>query len=420
MRTTDTLVVGAGQAGLAASRLLTERGVEHVLLERGRVGERWRSTTWDSLHLLTPNWMNSLPGRPYQGADPDGFISAAAFAEELADYARSFDAPVEAETRVVSLSKSGNCFRAVTDRETWTARTAVIATGWCERPAVPAMAAAVNGDIAQLSPGEYRNPESVPPGGVLVVGASATGVQLADELRAAGRDVTIAVGRHTRVPRSYRGMDIYWWLQRLGVLDKTIDEMPDPVLARREPSLQLVGKADRGALDLAALQSGGVRVAGRLIDIDGSRASFAADLSANVAAADRRMGRLLRHIDRLIDSDGLRDEVFAAQSSQALDQPSVIRDLDLRNAGIRTIVWATGHRRSYPWLRLPVLDRNGEIRQSRGRTPVPGLYVLGQRFQHYRSSNFIGGVGRDAAFVADQITGCVAPTRDCTSAGTGH
>lgn len=419
MPTTETVIIGAGQAGLAASRCLSDRGSDHVVLERGRIGHRWRSETWDALHLLTPNWMNALPGRPYDGDDPDGFRTATAFAEELADYARSFGAPVEEGTRVGSVERRGDCFRVVTNHAVWTAANVVIATGWCDRPAVPAMARALPDDVYQVAPNEYHNSDQLPPGGVLVVGASATGVQLADELRAAGRDVAIAVGRHSRVPRTYRGMDIYWWLERLGLLDKTIDEMPDPVLARREPSLQLVGRPDRRSLDLASLQSDGVRLVGRLTAVEGHRVRVAPDLPATVADAQRRMNQLLAGIEDHIAANGLATEILPAEPSRSIATTPAVEQLDLRASGVSSVVWATGYRRSYPWLLLPVLDRAGEIRQRRGRTPVPGLYVLGQRFQHYRSSNFIGGVGRDAALVAEHIAGRYPVTdgRNCARAG---
>jgi putative flavoprotein involved in K+ transport len=419
MPTTQTVIIGAGQAGLAASRCLSDRGSEHVVLERGRIGQRWRSETWDALHLLSPNWMNALPGRPYEGEDPDGFISATAFADELVDYARSFGSPVEEGSRVAAVERRSDGFHVVTGQTVWTAANVVVASGWCDRPAIPALAGALPDDVYQVAPNEYHNPAQLPPGGVLVVGASATGVQLADELRAAGRDVTIAVGRHTRVPRTYRGMDIFWWLDRLGLLDKTIDEVPDAVLARQEPSLQLVGRQNRRSLDLASLQADGVRLVGRLIRVDGYRIRLASDLSATVADAQRRMNQLLAGIEDHIEANGLASEVLAAEPSPAIAAIPLVRKLELRASGIGSVVWATGYRRSYPWLQLPVLGADGEIRQRRGRTPVPGLYVLGQRFQHHRSSNFIGGVGRDAAFVADHIAGRYPATdgHDCARAG---
>lgn len=419
MPTTETVIIGAGQAGLAASRCLSDRGADHVVLERGHVGHRWRTETWDGLHLLSPNWMNELPGRPYEGSDPDGFLPATAFADELVDYAKSFGAPVEEGVQVEAVDRRGGRFRVATDQAVWSAANVVIATGWCDRPAVPAVAGSLPDDIYQVVPNEYRNPDQLPPGGVLVVGASATGVQLADGLRAAGREVTVAVGRHTRVPRSYRGMDIFWWLDRLGLLDKTIDEASDPALARSEPSLQLVGRRDQRTLDLASLQADGVRLVGRLAGIDGHRIRLAPDLPATVADAQHRLRRLLAGIDDYVEANGLAGEVLAPEPSPAVATEPVVRTLDLPDAGISSVVWATGYRRTYPWLRLPVLDRAGEIRQHRGSTPVGGLYVLGQRFQHHRSSNFIGGVGRDAAVVADHIVGpCpAADERNCARAG---
>ena len=290
----------------------------------------------------------------------------------------------------------------------WRASNVVVATGWCDRPAIPDIATTVSGNIDQIAPAAYRDPSNLAAGGVLVVGASATGIQLAEELRRAGRDVTLAVGGHSRMPRRYRGMDVFWWFDRIGLLDKTIDEQPDAYRARREPSLQLVGRPDHASLDLATVQAAGVQLTGRLLAVDGHRARFAPDLAATVAAGNARMNRVLDQIDRYVDEHGLAREVLDAEPLEPVTVGDVPDELDLAAAGIATIVWATGYRRAYDWLQVPVLDERGEIRQRRGVTPVPGLYVLGQRFQYRRNSNFIGGVGRDAAFVAEHITGSVA------------
>lgn len=403
MRTIDTIVIGAGQAGLAASNCLARRRHDHVVLERGRIGERWHAETWDSLHLLTPNWANGLPGWDYDGHDPDGFMGAREFAAHLAAYAESFDAPVEGGTTIEAVRRHGDQFEVRTDAGTWLASNVILATGWCDRPAIPAMARRLAAHVHQVAPAAYRNPGDLPAGGVLVVGASATGVQLADELRAAGREVTLAVGGHSRIPRRYRGMDIFWWLRQIGVLDKTIDDMPDPHSARREPSLQLVGRPDHRSLDLAALQAAGVRLVGRVIGIDGHRVRLADDLASNVAAADARLTRVLTQIDRHVEEHGLSGEVLRPTRPRPVAVARTTERIDLRADGITSVVWATGHRRPYEWLHIPVLDRRGELRQRRGVTPVPGLYVLGQRFQHRRSSNFIGGVGRDAEDVAAHL-----------------
>jgi putative flavoprotein involved in K+ transport len=409
VRTTDTVVIGAGQAGLAASRCLSDRSVDHVVLERGHVAERWRSERWDSLRLLTPNWMTHLPGWSYTGPDPHGYMTAGEVVRFFEAYAATADAPVHGDSAVVGLrhggTDDGTAFTVETTADSWRCRNVVVATGWCDRPAVPAMASGLDAGIAQVSPSRYRNPGSLPDGGVLVVGASATGVQLADELATAGRHVVLAVGSHSRLPRSYRGMDIFWWLQRIGSLDRTIDDVPDPVAARTEPSLQLVGRPGHRTLDLRSLQAGGVRLAGRLRGLDGTRATFAPDLSRTIACADARMRRVLRDVDAHIDATGLTAEVLDpdAPPSVTVAAGAVDDRLDLGDAGITSVVWATGYRRAYPWLHVPVLGDDGEIRQRRGVTPVPGLYVLGQRFQHFRSSNFIEGVGRDAEFVADHL-----------------
>jgi putative flavoprotein involved in K+ transport len=402
----DTVIIGAGQAGLAMSRCLTDRHIEHVVLDRGRVAERWRSERWDSLRLLTPNWMSRLPGWSYAGQDPHGFMTAGEVVSYLEGYAAA--APVETDSPVELLARTGDGFAVVTGRGHWRATNVVIATGWCDRPAVPPMAQDLDATIAQVPATQYRNPDSVPSGGVLIVGASATGVQLADELVRAGREVVLAVGSHSRLPRSYRGMDIYWWLERIGSLDRTIDELPDPAAARLEPSLQLTGRPDRRTLDLGTLRRAGIQLTGRLAWVDGHAAGFAPDLGRTVATADVRMHRILTEIDGHIDASGLAAEVLDPDPPPAIEigQPArVPLRLDLRERGITSVLWATGFRRAYPWLQVPVLDPRGEILQWRGRTPVPGLYVLGQRFQHHRNSNFIDGVGRDAAIVAEDLVG---------------
>ena len=280
MPTTDTIVIGAGQAGLAASYCLADRGVDHVVLERGRVAERWRSERWDSLRLLTPNWMSRLPGWSYTGPDVHGYMTTTEVVDYFQGYADATSAPVIEHSAVLHLAAGDDGFGVTTTADQWRAANVVIATGWCDQPALPTMARHLDPAIAQVAPAAYRNQGSLPDGGVLIVGASATGVQLADELAVAGRPVVLAVGGHTRLPRLYRGMDIFWWLERIGSLDRTVDQLPDPDAARHEPSLQLVGRPDHRNLDLAVLQKAGVELAGRLTGIDGHHASFAPDLPA--------------------------------------------------------------------------------------------------------------------------------------------
>jgi putative flavoprotein involved in K+ transport len=403
MPTVHTVVIGAGQAGLATSRCLTDAGVDHVVLERGRTAERWRSERWDSLRLLTPNWASRLPGWRYRGPDPDGFMTAAELAAYLGAYADSFAAPVEHDNDVVSVTNAGGGFVVRTAGTTWRAGNVVLATGWCDQPHVPSSAAKLAPGLTQLTPATYRRPAQLPDGGVLVVGAGASGVQLADELAAAGRDVVLAAGQHSRVPRRYRGVDIWWWLDQIGVLALTTDDVGDSFRARHEGSLQLVGRHDHRDVDLSSLHAAGVQLAGRLTVVDGSRVRFAADLPATTMAADDRLTGLLDQIDEHITAHGLDAEVLPAARPAPLSPTDPPEQLDLSDRGIATVVWATGYRRPYRWLHVPVRDGHSEIAQRRGVTAVEGLYVVGQRFQHRRDSNFIDGVRHDASYLARHI-----------------
>jgi len=404
MKRTDTIIIGGGQAGLAMSRCLSDRAVDHVVLERGRVGERWRSERWDSLRLLTPNWQSRLPGFRYDGPDPNGYMTMPEVIDFLERYRRSFDAPVEEGTQVLSVSLREGGYRIATDRGIWEAPTVVIATGQCDTPLVPEFASKLSPDIVQVVPSKYRNPSQLPEGGVLVVGAAASGIQLAEEIHLSGRSVTLAVGRHTRLPRLYRGRDILWWLDQMGVFAETLDQVQDAERSRGQPSLQLVGRPDKSSLDLITLQDEGVKLAGKVIGAEGDEVFFADDLVAYTARADVKLARLLKRIDAYVDTTGLGSEVGPPEPFIPFFWPAPGPDaVDLRARGIRTVLWATGFRRRYPWLSVPVLDDRGEIRHEGGITPVPGLYVLGLQFLRRRNSNFIDGVGTDAMELAEHI-----------------
>jgi len=402
VKNTNTIIIGAGQAGLALSRCLLDRGVEHVIFERGRVAQRW-TERWDSLRLLSPNWMTRLPGFRYEGDDPDAFMTRDEVIRFLSGYATSFGAPVEEQTSVRRVRMTADGWHVVTDNGEWKSENVVIATGHTQETRIPAIAAALSPSIEQMPTSRYRNPSQLPEGGVLVVGASASGVQLADELLRSGREVTIAVGHHTRVPRRYRGRDIMYWLDRTGSLKRPLCDMPEPQEARFEPSLQLVGDVVARNLDLATLAEAGARIAGRLVSVDGALAAFRDDVARTTAAADHQMGRLLQRIDRQIEAHGLEGAVPTERGWSLTPRFDTFAEVDLEAAGIRTILWATGYRRSYPWLEADVLDPRGEIRNERGVTPAPGLFVIGLQFMIRRNSSFIDGVGEDAREVADAI-----------------
>jgi putative flavoprotein involved in K+ transport len=401
MRSITAVVVGAGHAGLAMSRCLGERSIDHVVLERGEVANTWRTERWDSLRLLTPNWQSRLPGYRYAGDDPDGFRTMPEVVALMEDYARTIAAPVQTHTRVSALRRDDAGYLVGTDRGDWQARTVVIASGACNIPCVPRLAETLPAAIRTLTPTQYRNPDQLAPGGVLVVGASASGIQLADEIQRSGRQVTLAVGEHIRVPRTYRGRDIQWWMDAAGVLDQRHDEVDDIARARRVPSLQLVGTPGR-TLDLNALSEIGVRLVGRLAGVADGRLQLSGSLANQCALSDLKMGRLLEAIDRWASANGLDAEPphrFAPTRVPAA--PPLM--LDLGRSGIGTVIWATGFRPDYGWLEVPVLDRKGQIRHDGGVVESPGLYLMGMPFLRRRKSALIDGAGDDARDLADHL-----------------
>jgi putative flavoprotein involved in K+ transport len=416
MHRVDCVVIGAGQAGLAMSRCLTDLGVDHVILERGQVAERWRSERWESLRLLTPNWQSRLPGFHYDGADPDGYMTMPEVIAFFERYAESFAAPVRSGVEVRAVTRDARGFRVDTTRGVWSASSVVIATGYAQEPKVPALARVFPRDMAHMVPTMYRRPSQLERGGVLIVGASASGIQLADELNRHGRDVTIAVGHHTRLPRRYRGRDILWWLDRMGVFDETVDQVYDVEISRDQPSLQLIGHPDHVTLDLSTLRERGVRVVGRLAGIRGDEAEFADDLVTTTAAADIKLASLLHRIDTYIAVHGIEAEAAPNFTPQCLGFAGAETRIGLHAARIRTVLWATGFTRRYPWLRIPVLDERGEIRHSGGITNVPGLYAIGLHFLRRRNSSFIDGVGADARVLSSHLAATLRGDRIAASA----
>jgi putative flavoprotein involved in K+ transport len=323
--------------------------------------------------------------------------------ELLDGYARSIDAPVRTGVSVTGVERQGDGFRVTTDQGTWIAGNVVIATGQNDTPHVPDMARYLSPAVTQLVPTRYRNPGQLPEGGVLVVGAAATGLQLAFEIQESGRPVTLAVGTHTRLPRTYRGRDIMWWLDALGLLDEPATRKSNLDAARKEPSLHLIGCPDHREIDLGTAQDAGVRLVGRALDARGTTLRFADDLSETMGTAQGKLERLLRRIEDHIDASGMEGKLPAPGAIPPIPVPAAPTRIDLEAAGIRTVLWATGYRRRYPWLQVPVLDRRGEIEHDGGVTRVPGLYVLGLNFLRRRNSTFIDGVGNDARDLAEHI-----------------
>lgn len=405
MRFATTVIIGAGQSGLAMSRHLADRSIDHVLIERGEVANTWRTERWDSLRLLTPNWQSRLPDHAYEGDDPHGYMTMPEVVRLLQTYAQRIDAPVHEHTSVTSVRLADRGYVVATDSGDWRCEKLVLASGACNVAIVPRVAEGLPATILGMTPMQYRQPDALPDGGVMIVGASATGVQLAKEIQASGRQVTLSVGEHVRVPRTYRGRDIKWWMDVTGLMDQRYVEADDIERARRVPSLQLVGTSERMTLDLNALAADGVTIVGRLQGMYDGRAQFSGALANQCALADLKMNRLLDMIDAWTTENSLDNDVGA---SERFDPTRVDADptlvMDLAGRGIKTVIWATGYRPDYSWLHVPVLDRKGRIRHDGGVVDAPGLYVMGLPFMRRRKSSFIDGAGDDALDLAEHLS----------------
>jgi putative flavoprotein involved in K+ transport len=413
----SAVVIGAGHAGLAMSYWLSTRSIDHVVLERGEVANTWRTQRWDSLRLLTPNWQSRLPGFCYGGDDPDGFMTMPEVISFIETYASFVAAPVQTHTTVTNLRVASGGYLVTTTAGCWSTPTVVLAAGACNVANVPRFAPDIPAGIDMLTADAYRNPDRLAEGGVMVVGASATGIQLADEIHRSGRPVTLSVGGHVRAPRAYRGRDIQRWMDDIGMMDERYDEVDDIVRVRRLPSLQIVGTPTRTTLDLNALTSIGVQLVGRFAGVSDGRAQFSGSLRNMCVLADLKLGRLLDTIDQWAIEHGLDGELEPASRPE----PTVVEDapplgLDLTRGRIRTIVWATGFRPDYSWLDVPVFDRRGQIRHDGGVVvDAPGLYLLGMPFLRRRKSTLIDGAGDDAKDLSSHLAAYLA-SHDTASA----
>jgi putative flavoprotein involved in K+ transport len=382
------------------------------VLERGEVANSWRRERWDSLRLLTPNWQSRLPGQRYEGPDPDGYMTMEEVAEFIERFAAVSRAPVRTGMNVTSVRRTDDGYHVTTGHGEIRCRAVVIASGACNRPAVPAFSEAVPEVVEQLTPFDYRDPAKLPDGGVLVVGASATGVQLAAELQRSGRPVTLAVGEHTRLPRTYRRRDVLWWMDASGVWGQRYDEVDDLARARRLPSPQLVGTDERTTLDLNALASMGVELVGRWAAVRDGRALFSGGLRNVFSLADLKLRRLLDTFDEWAGTHEYDAEAGPPERLAPTRMPESARlQLDLRSGEIRAIVWATGFRPDYGWLDVPALDAKGQLCHEGGVVASPGLYALGLPVLRRRKSTFIYGIEDDARAVIGHLARYLATRR---------
>lgn len=403
MQRINTVIVGAGQCGLATSRELSRRSVDHVVIEQGRVGESWLQQRWDSLRLLTPNWLNGILGQSVR--DPDGYMRAREFADVLERGARQFAQPVMIGTRVLSVRPWGDGHLVQTEEHGILCDAVVLATGGFARPRVPGFASDLPGSVYQVSALSYRRPGQLPDGAVLVVGASASGLQIARELALAGRRVILAVGQHTRLPRWYRGADILMWMHLVGVLDVPFTKVDDLNRVRSQGSLPLLGDARRLDLDLNTLQSLGVEIVGRLATVTDGRAWFSGALAHVCTAADLKMNRLLDRIDGWVIDKGLDRLVDPPERLVATQLPDQQKlHVDMRPGEIAAVVWATGAQPDHRFVEEPVFDPKGRIRHVGGHVGN-GLYVMGLPYLRTMRSTHISGAEREARALARHLAG---------------
>jgi putative flavoprotein involved in K+ transport len=400
------VVIGGGQAGLSVSQQLGQRQIDHAVLERHSIGHEWRERRWDSFCLVTPNQQCLLPGFPYTGSDPDGFMARDEIVEYLQSYARSFDPPIHEQVAATRVRRAGGGFAVETSRGTLTADQIVLATGPYQTPATPRMAERLPKSITQLHSSEYKNPEQLPAGAVLVIGTGQSGCQIAEDLHLAGREVHLATGTAPRVARFYRGRDCMTWLDEIGHYSKGIDEFPDQEATRFKVNHYVTGRGGGRDIDLRAFAKEGMRLYGRALAIESTVVGFADDLAANLDGADAVSESIKDLIDRHIEAqriaapdEGRYVPVWHPPDDRSLDR----RVLDLAESRVGTVIWATGYQRDDRWIELPLFDGRGYPTHERGVTSEPGCYVIGMPWQYTWGSGRFRGVGADAGYLAERI-----------------
>jgi len=401
--TVDTLVVGGGQAGLAVSYHLMQQGRPHVVLEQAaQAGEAWRNHRWDSFTFVTPNWMIQLPGAAYAGPDPDGYLPRDEIVTYFEQYVQRFRLPVRYETRVTRVEPQNGGYRVTTGQGLYQAAQVVMATGSFQHARIPPAAARLPSSLLQLHSGQYRNPHALPPGAVLIVGSGQSGCQIAEELYQSGRKVYLSIGRVGRLPRRYRGKDITWWLNRIGFFDRTVDQLPSPQ-AKFAGNPQFSGKDGGHTLNLHQFARDGVTLLGRLHDANGDWLQFAQDVRDCLAKVDKHEKDTLKTIDDYIEKAGLGTPSDSVPQLRDGYETEVLTELNLKPAGITSVIWANGYSFDYSLVRLPIFDDDGYPAQRRGVTAFPGLYFVGLSWLHKFKSPLLFGVGEDAAYLVSEI-----------------
>ncbi|MBN1453708.1 MAG: NAD(P)-binding domain-containing protein [Anaerolineales bacterium] len=399
----NTIIVGSGQGGLSASYFLKQQCREHVVLEQApQAAPVWRNR-WDSFTLNTPNWMTRLPGAEYQGNNPDGFMPRDELVAYFEAYIERFELPVRYGIRVTSVEPIEAGYLVCTDEGEFEAANVVIATGLHQQPKIPPFNTNLPAEIRQLHSSEYRNPEVLPAGAVLVVGSAQSGCQIAEELYQSGRKVYLSVSSSNRFPRRYRGKDASWWMDVIGLMDKTVDQLPSPK-AKFAGSAHSTGKDGGHTINLHQFAKDGVVLLGHIQSMQEDRITVAPDLKENLAKADKAEADFVKQVDEYIEKTGLDAPLDILPKLDDGFKGEEILELDLKTAGISSVIWSTGYKFDFSLVKLPAFDEDGYPLQHRGVTEFAGLYFIGLPFLYKPKSGLLAGVGDDAAHVAEHIS----------------
>ncbi|MDX2100305.1 MAG: MSMEG_0569 family flavin-dependent oxidoreductase [Leptolyngbyaceae cyanobacterium bins.59] len=401
----SVLIIGGGQAGLSMSYCLKQRGFDHLIFEKNYVGYSWQSQRWDSFCLVTPNWQCQLPGYPYPGADTKGFMKKDEIVQYLRDYATSFDPPVKEGVEVTRLrrNEASEVFEVSTSIGDFTADQVVIAVGGYHLPRIPKLAERLPLSLVQLHSSQYKNPQSLPDGGVLVVGTGQSGCQIAEDLHLAGKQVHLCVGGAPRSPRRYRGRDVVDWLDQMGYYDLPIDEHPQKEKVRMKANHYLTGRDGGREIDLRQFALEGMKLYGKLKTIAQGKIEFDDDLKQNLDQADAVAASIKKTIDGFIEKNGI-DAPLEPPYQPVWEPQKWVRSLDLTQSGITSVIWCTGYQTDFSWVEVPVFDGKGYPGHERGVTGVWGLYFLGLPWLYTWGSGRFSGIARDANYLADYIT----------------
>lgn len=397
-------VVGGGQAGLSTSYYLKQNSIDHIVLDKGNIGDTWRLKRWDSFCLVTQNWQLQLPGFPYKGDDPEGFMPKNEVIDYLERYAESFGPPIKSGVTVnrIYYDESESLFMLDTTSGTYLARSVVIATGTYQHNRIPSCAGSLSADIVQLHTSEYKNPQSLPEGGVLVVGTGQSGCQVAQDLAYSGRRVYMSVGSAPRIPRRYRGKDILQWADLMALYDLPVDRHEQGTSIRFKSHPHITGRDGGQTIDLRKLALEGITLLGRLSDIEGTKIVLADDLLDNLDRADTADEKMKKTIDEFIEKNGI-DAPYEEGVRHEWEPTKHIDEIDLTQENITSLIWATGYGYNFDWIELPVFDDRGYPRYERGITRIPGFYFIGLHWMHTWDSGLFYSVGRDAKHIVNDL-----------------